>query len=172
MPPLAAAVAMLEDGAAERVYELGGEPAFRMQELADEIARQSHREITYQNLPANPRPAPGQQFVVGYDRGYGYGSYYYYQAEGYYQTERYVYYWNRDGREIREPVTLQLYTGSIAVVGRQSAHALYDERFVTFGEDDVYDQADAGGFIRLYGLPLRVAALRDREAGVAEVGAD
>src|SRR5204863_2341595 len=35
-------------------------------------------------------------------------------------------------------VTLRVYKGSIAVVGRQSDHALYDERFVTFGEDDVY----------------------------------
>jgi hypothetical protein len=43
------------------------------------------------------------------------------------------------------------------------AHSLYDERFVTFGEDDVYDQADAAGFIRLYGLPMRVAALKARE---------
>src|SRR4029079_19728715 len=49
-------------------------------------------------------------------------------------------------------VTLRVYTGSIAVVGRQSDHALYDERFVTFGEDDVYQQSDAAGFIRLFAL--------------------
>ena len=51
------------------------------------------------------------------------------------------------------------------VAGRQSAHAIYDERFVTFGEDNVYQQADAGGFIRLYGLPYRVRALKDAEMG-------
>src|SRR5919106_555631 len=60
-------------------------------------------------------------------------------------------------------VTLQLYKGSVAVVGRQSAHALYDERFVTFGEDDVYQQSDAAGFIRLFALPQRVRALKDQE---------
>ena len=49
------------------------------------------------------------------------------------------------------------------VVGRESIHALYDERFVTFGEDDVYEQADAGGFIRLFALPARVRALKDQE---------
>ena len=60
-------------------------------------------------------------------------------------------------------VTLRLYKGSAAVVGRESEFALYDERFVTFGEDDVYQQSDAAGFIRLYGLSARVRALRDQE---------
>ncbi|MEW5929343.1 MAG: argininosuccinate synthase [Gemmatimonadota bacterium] len=61
-------------------------------------------------------------------------------------------------------VKFKLYKGNHTVAGRRSAHSLYDERFVTFGEDDVYDQADAAGFIRLYGLPMRVAALKAREA--------
>jgi argininosuccinate synthase len=60
-------------------------------------------------------------------------------------------------------VTLRLYKGSTAVVGRESEHALYDERFVTFGEDDVYQQSDAAGFIRLFALPARVRALKDQE---------
>ncbi|HVE78586.1 MAG TPA: argininosuccinate synthase, partial [Gemmatimonadaceae bacterium] len=60
-------------------------------------------------------------------------------------------------------VALRLYKGAVAVAGRESAHALYDERFVTFGEDDVYQQSDAAGFIRLYGLAQRVRALKDRE---------
>jgi argininosuccinate synthase len=63
-------------------------------------------------------------------------------------------------------VTLQLYRGSVAVVGRQSVHALYDERFVTFGEDDVYEQSDAAGYIRLTALPSRVRALKDQEMGI------
>jgi argininosuccinate synthase len=67
-------------------------------------------------------------------------------------------------------VTLQLYKGSVAVVGRQSAHALYDERFVTFGEDDVYEQSDAAGFIRLFALPARVRALKDQALRVAGSG--
>jgi argininosuccinate synthase len=66
-------------------------------------------------------------------------------------------------------VTLQLYKGSVAVVGRQSAHALYDGRFVTFGEDDVYQQSDAAGFIRLFALPARVRALKDQELQRSEV---
>jgi argininosuccinate synthase len=61
-------------------------------------------------------------------------------------------------------VTLRLYKGNTIVAGRSSEHALYDERFVTFGEDDVYEQADAAGFIRLFALPARVRALKDAEA--------
>jgi argininosuccinate synthase len=52
------------------------------------------------------------------------------------------------------------------VAGRFSDHALYDERFVTFGEDDVYEQSDAAGFIRLFALPARVRALKDAESGM------
>src|SRR5687768_17105598 len=72
-------------------------------------------------------------------------------------------------------VTLKLYKGTVTVAGRASEYALYDERFVTFGEDDVYQQSDAAGFIRLYSLPDRVRALRDRELAakaVAPVSAD
>jgi argininosuccinate synthase len=60
-------------------------------------------------------------------------------------------------------VSLKLYKGGISVAGRASRHALYDERFVTFGEDDVYQQSDAAGFIRLFGLSQRVRALKDKE---------
>jgi argininosuccinate synthase len=60
-------------------------------------------------------------------------------------------------------VTLKLFKGTASVIGRASEYALYDERFVTFGEDDVYQQSDAAGFIRLYGLSARVRALRDQE---------
>ena len=65
-------------------------------------------------------------------------------------------------------VALRLYKGGVAVVGRQSEHALYDERFVTFGEDDVYQQSDAAGFIRLFALPARVRALKDQELAAAQ----
>jgi len=60
-------------------------------------------------------------------------------------------------------VSLKLYKGNVVIAGRASAHALYDERFVTFGEDDVYQQSDAAGFIRLFGLSQRVRALKDQE---------
>ncbi len=72
-------------------------------------------------------------------------------------------------------VTLRLYKGNVSIVSRASEYALYDERFVTFGEDDVYQQSDAAGFIRLYSLPDRVRAIRDRELAakaVAPVSAD
>ena len=65
-------------------------------------------------------------------------------------------------------ITLRLYRGNVSIVGRASPHALYDERFVTFGEDDVYQQNDAAGFIRLYGLSQRVRAIKDRELGMTE----
>jgi argininosuccinate synthase len=65
-------------------------------------------------------------------------------------------------------VTLRLFKGTASVVGRESEYALYDERFVTFGEDDVYQQSDAAGFIRLYGLSARVRAIRDQEMAAAQ----
>jgi argininosuccinate synthase len=63
-------------------------------------------------------------------------------------------------------IRLKLHRGNVTVAGRWSAQSLYDERFVTFGEDDVYQQADAAGFIRLFGLSGRVAALKAREAAL------
>jgi len=47
-------------------------------------------------------------------------------------------------------------------VGRRSPNTLYDPEFATFEEDEVYDQADATGFIRLNALRLRIRALRDQ----------
>ena len=85
-------------------------------------------------------------------------------------TEREAYdaFVNVTQERVTGSVTMRLYRGTMAVVGRESRHALYDERFVTFGEDDVYQQNDAAGFIRLYGLSQRVRALKDRELGLAE----
>ena len=84
-------------------------------------------------------------------------------------TEREAYdaFVNVTQERITGTVTLRLYKGSAQVVGRQSPHALYDERFVTFGEDDVYEQSDAAGFIRLYGLSMRVRAIKDQEMAAA-----
>jgi argininosuccinate synthase len=56
-------------------------------------------------------------------------------------------------------VRLKLFKGSVIPVGRKSPLSLYREDFATFGQEDVYDQADARGFIRLFGLPLKVRAL-------------
>ena len=79
------------------------------------------------------------------------------------EREGYDAFVNVTQQRITGTVTLRLFKGSLSVVGRQSVHALYDERFVTFGEDDVYQQSDAGGFIRLFALPGRVRALKDQE---------
>ncbi len=56
-------------------------------------------------------------------------------------------------------VRVKLYKGSCTVVGRRSPFSLYREDFATFGQDDVYDQKEAQGFINLFGLPLKVRAL-------------
>lgn len=61
-------------------------------------------------------------------------------------------------------VRLKLYKGNCVHVGIQSPHSLYMEEFATFGEDEVYDHKDAGGFITLYGLPVRIRALADKRA--------
>ncbi len=58
-------------------------------------------------------------------------------------------------------VRLKLYKGNVIPVGRQSQYSLYREDFATFGQDSVYDQSDAEGFITLFGLPMKVAAMRD-----------
>lgn len=75
---------------------------------------------------------------------------------------------DRTQERVTGEVRLKLYRGTHTVAGRTSPHSLYDERFVTFGADDVYQQADAAGFIRLYGLPMRVAAIRDAAAAVPQ----
>lgn len=56
-------------------------------------------------------------------------------------------------------VRLKLYKGNIISAGSKSAYSLYSQEFVTFEHDDVYNQADATGFINLFGLPLKVRAL-------------
>ena len=59
-----------------------------------------------------------------------------------------------------EPVTgtvrMKLYKGNVIVTGRKSPNSLYSEDIVTFEDDDVYDQADAKGFIKLNALRLRL----------------
>jgi argininosuccinate synthase len=63
-------------------------------------------------------------------------------------------------------VRVKLFKGSCTVVGRKSPYSFYREEFATFGQDDVYDQSDAEGFINLFGLPLKVKALVDKQNGL------
>lgn len=62
-------------------------------------------------------------------------------------------------------INLKLYKGNIISAGAKSQYSLYSHDFVTFEEDDVYNQADATGFINLFGLPLRVRALMQEKTG-------
>ena len=66
-------------------------------------------------------------------------------------------------------VRLKLFKGSCQAVGRRSPYGLYREDLATFGADDVYRQADAEGFIRLFGLGQKVAAQRDRRLHDSEM---
>ena len=62
-------------------------------------------------------------------------------------------------------VRLKLYKGNVIIAGRKSPYSLYREELATFGKEDVYDQADAKGFINLFGLPLKVRALVEMDWG-------
>lgn len=55
-------------------------------------------------------------------------------------------------------VKLKLYKGNVLPAGTTSPFSLYDDELSTFGEDEVYNQKDAGGFINLFGLPMKVVA--------------
>lgn len=59
-------------------------------------------------------------------------------------------------------VRLKLYKGNIISAGAKSPYSLYSQEYVTFGADEVYNQADASGFINLFGLPLTVRALMEQ----------
>jgi len=59
-------------------------------------------------------------------------------------------------------VRLKLYKGNCMPVGRKSEQSLYQESFATFEEDEVYNQADAAGFIKLNALRLQIAALKKK----------
>jgi len=62
-------------------------------------------------------------------------------------------------------VKLKLYKGNIIKAGVWSDYSLYSEEIATFGEDNVYNQADATGFINLYGLPIAVRAKLNQKLG-------
>ena len=69
-------------------------------------------------------------------------------------------------RNVTGTVRFKLYKGNCIVAGRKSPYSLYREELATFGEEDVYDQSDAKGFINLYGLPLKVRSLVKLDWGV------
>jgi len=56
-------------------------------------------------------------------------------------------------------VIVKMYKGSVQAIQKKSPNSLYSEEFATFGDDNVYDQGHAEGFIRLYSLSSRIKAL-------------
>lgn len=66
-------------------------------------------------------------------------------------------------RNVTGAVRLKLYKGNCIVVGRKSDQSLYHPGFATFEEDQVYNQKDAEGFIRLSALRLKIASLMGRK---------
>ncbi len=66
-------------------------------------------------------------------------------------------------RNMTGTVRFKLYKGNSILVGRKSPFSLYREDYVTFDEDDVYNQKDAEGFIKLFGLPMKVRAMLEIE---------
>jgi argininosuccinate synthase len=67
--------------------------------------------------------------------------------------------------QVSGTVRLKLYKGNIIIAGRKSPYSLYREDYASFGEEDVYNQKDAEGFINLFGLPLKVEALLSIDGG-------
>jgi len=68
--------------------------------------------------------------------------------------------------KVQERVTgvirLRLFKGDCRVVGRKSPFALYDHEMATYDEGDRFDHAAAEGFVKIWGLPLEIAARRER----------
>jgi argininosuccinate synthase len=62
-------------------------------------------------------------------------------------------------------IRLRLHAGQAAVTGRRSPESLYDYGLATYDTGDTFDQTLAKGFVELWGLPSKVAAMRDRRAG-------
>ena len=63
--------------------------------------------------------------------------------------------------DVNGKVVVRLYKGNIDIIQKDSPNSLFNFDFVTFGADEVYDQADAEGFIRLYSLPSRIRAINE-----------
>lgn len=59
-------------------------------------------------------------------------------------------------------IVLKLYKGHVTAISKSSPNSLYSEAFATFGEDDVYNQKHAEGFIRLYSLSSRIKAMKQK----------
>jgi argininosuccinate synthase len=71
--------------------------------------------------------------------------------------------------QVTGKVKMKLYKGTAYPVASQSPYSLYSEEFATFSADEVYDQHDAEGFIKLFSLPLKIRAIQKQNLeGVPE----
>jgi len=71
--------------------------------------------------------------------------------------------------QVTGKVKMKLYKGTAYPVASQSPYSLYNEEFATFSADEVYDQHDAEGFIKLFSLPLKIRAIQKQSLeGVPE----
>ena len=68
---------------------------------------------------------------------------------------------NAIAEDVSGEVVLKMYKGQVTAIQKSSPNSLYSEEFATFGEDEVYDQSHAEGFIRLYSLASRIKALNN-----------
>jgi argininosuccinate synthase len=66
---------------------------------------------------------------------------------------------NETQKVVTGVVRLKLYKGNIIIQKHTSPYSLYWQKLASFEAEDIYDQKDAEGFINLFGLPIKVAAL-------------
>ncbi len=72
---------------------------------------------------------------------------------------------NEASRHVTGDIRLRLHGGRAVVTGRRSPVSLYDHGLATYDTGDTFDQSLAKGFVELWGLPSKVAAMRERQAG-------
>jgi argininosuccinate synthase len=68
-------------------------------------------------------------------------------------------------RHVTGDVRVRLHAGRAVVTGRRSPASLYDVKLATYDTGDEFDQSLAKGFVELWGLPSKTAAVRDRQVG-------
>lgn len=69
-------------------------------------------------------------------------------------------------RRVTGKVKMKLYKGNCTPAGAVSPYSLYNKEFVTFGLEQIYNHKDAEGFINLFGLPLKIQALMEKQCGL------
>jgi argininosuccinate synthase len=68
-------------------------------------------------------------------------------------------------QQVTGDIRLRLHGGRAVVTGRRSPTSLYNYELATYDTGDTFDQALAKGFVELWGLPSKIAAMRDSQAG-------